>query len=1188
MIHVAKFVARHLFLSAFLALVAGAVLLTLARVLTPVVLARYTDDIAAFATERLGQPVTIGRLDAHWQGLGPALVQSDVSLMSHVGRRPVLTLDEVGVDFGLADMLKTGFIAPGRITVKGTRLTLVRRPDGSLHIQGVEAEGRESGDGDASALLLIPARVELRESQVEWLDQMRNRPPLVVENVNLGIRNDEQRHQVDADFRIGDRPFILHADLFSTAGRLTDWRGEVYFRAERVSLPRLLGTQLPTYYGLDQGQADLELWGNWNDGRLQTLSGHGSIAGLQLTADRQRRILSFDELGGRFLWRRTPDGWRLDIGDLVTRREGRRWPTNHVAIDVRNPGATTETYHLSADYLNLADLMDTLELRPPPGALVAEFIAANPTGEVRDLDLEINPRGGRTFSVNADLQGFSMAAEDRLPLFHNLSAHVHATANGGRIELHTRDALIYPTKLFRWPLPVERLSGEIRWQRLEDGWRMDSDNLALDNEHIRTLTRLRLDLPQDGSPVIDMQTDFRDGIGSDIPLYLPAHIMPPKTLSWLDRSILDGRVPWGSCIVRGPLNDFPFHKTHTGHFEVTFGVEDGYLDYKEGWPPLENLVADLRFHNNRLDITHGEADLFDSRLSEVTVAIDNLWPASPLTISGHTATSLEDMIRFLRESPLRERFRHLVDGTVTEGDGTLTLDIKIPLRDVDDFALQGRLEMADAALRNPAIALDLTSIAGALTFTERDVRARKLTGRYAGTPITASVRQKNGGTWIDAAGSLHTDTLKRRFPILQDVPLDGKSPWSVAIGLPEVSKLSSQPVHIEASSTLDGTRVDLPLGLGKPADAEQTFTVDFDLGRGALGHLNLVYGELDITASPTPEGWDTDISGPTIEGRVFIPAPARRQPLRAELERIAVDIDQDLLGGLDHDDTTPLEPSDIPAAVMKADQVLVNGHDYGALQARTVHIENGVRLEELVLESATGRLALSADWTALDSDQQVDLALRIDTEDVGTTLRDLQLAETIQEGEGKIDAKIRWSGGPLEMRRETLAGSVRLRVDDGRLEETEPGVGRLFGLLNLTALQRRLRLDFSDLFKEGMTFDKIEGTFALEAGVARTSDTRLEGPAGDIAIEGSTNLATTHLDQEVAVTPAISGAVAIAGTLAVNPALGVALLAAGKNLDRLATTHYHMAGPWDDPQIERIATQEEQDAPPPSGLPEIH
>ena len=46
-----------------------------------------------------------------------------------------------------------------------------------------------------------------------------------------------------------------------------------------------------------------------------------------------------------------------------------------------------------------------------------------------------------------------------------------------------------------------------------------------------------------------------------------------------------------------------------------------------------------------------------------------------------------------------------------------------------------------------------------------------------------------------------------------------------------------------------------------------------------------------------------------------------------------------------------------------------------------------------------------------------------------------------------------------------------------QLEEVDPGAGRVFGLMSIVALPRRLSLDFRDVFNKGFGFDQIAGSF---------------------------------------------------------------------------------------------------------------
>ena len=100
---------------------------------------------------------------------------------------------------------------------------------------------------------------------------------------------------------------------------------------------------------------------------------------------------------------------------------------------------------------------------------------------------------------------------------------------------------------------------------------------------------------------MDLQTDFSDGLAINAHRY-PGRHHADAVVSWLDRGIVDGLVTSGSALVRGPLNDFPFHKTQNGRFEVLFNTDNMTIDYSPGWPRLTNVAAEVRFLQNGFDI----------------------------------------------------------------------------------------------------------------------------------------------------------------------------------------------------------------------------------------------------------------------------------------------------------------------------------------------------------------------------------------------------------------------------------------------------------------------------------------------------------------------------------------------------------------------------------------------------------
>jgi len=167
---------------------------------------------------------------------------------------------------------------------------------------------------------------------------------------------------------------------------------------------------------------------------------------------------------------------------------------------------------------------------------------------------------------------------------------------------------------------------------------------------------------------------------------------------------------------------------------------------------------------------------------------------------------------------------------------------------------------------------------------------------------------------------------------------------------------------------------------------------------------------------------------------------------------------------------------------------------------------------------------------------------------------------------------VTWSGGPRTDVFESLDGDVQVRFGAGQMDEIEPGAGRLFGLMSIVELQRRLSLDFRDVFNKGFGFDKISGTFRIVDGESYTCDLSLEGPAADIGIVGRASLARRDYDQAAIVSANFGNTLPIVGAVVAGPQVAAALLIFSqifkKPLQEVGQVYYGIRGSWDDPLVD--------------------
>lgn len=1275
MIRLAKYAAAKLALLLALGIVLVAIGISLARMLAPMV-SEYRLEAEQWAHEAIGAPVQIGELKASWHGFNPRLVLKDAAILDARSGRPTIRFAEIHLGVSLLDILRGETPMPRQVTFVGTSIKVKLRSDGSVVVAGLE--GATQGKGDGGGLFLLPPSLTLRDSEVFWENQFIGAAPLRFTDVEVDFRNDGDRHQLRASLvppgGTGSRMELL-ADIQGALHEPGAWVGDVFLKGERLPLQTLLKNRLPEGYHFERGVADMGLWSHWEGGRVNRLEGGISWRNLRLSAGRLGeegyRLFDLERLAARFQWLEQERGWRLEVGDLEYKGSGPAWPRSGLSLQARYGERNRLQLDLGADFLRIQDLAAVFDLFPLPPGLAADALAGvQPQADVEDLRLHYAETEDRPqWAVAGRFHDLQAQPWHGIPGAQNLEAEFWANQDRGVLELQSGHSSLDFAGLFRAPLRLDEVEGQVGWHRLaEGGWRIQSHELTANNEDLKTRTRILMDLPAEPgeSPFLDLQTDFVQGNVSSAHRYLPVAIMPKGVVDWLDRSLVSGRVTAGSCVVRGRLRDFPYEKNSAGRFEVLFGTEDLVLDYWPGWPRIERATAEIRFLNNSFDAWIYGGELLSSEVQRAHGRIRDLAGASPFELEGVVSGPFTDELRLLRETPLAEDFASMVSDMRGEGRARLAVDFAIPLKHTGPrFRIDGRLSFRDSTLHLDDWQLPLTGIRGDLEFNQDGVRAKGIQANSLGSrlniDVMASPSKKVAGTRIVATAPLAGKTLAGKFPGMNLEMIQGTSDWTLQLDIPRKDGKTKAPVSVAVSSDLRGSVIELPPPLGKVADGTRRLQLATkfsdrpvrplyiryaDLVDAALrvdvsdpqnmrlqgGELRLggdkanlpaagglrVYGRLDeLDLTPwlgmaesggggdlsllelldlsvgkltlgdlgldqfalrlKPEGgaWQGEVGSDRFQGEISIPRDLQAEPIRARLKQLRFDYDPEAMGETAQEAAEPsdLDPRRFPALDLQSEHLLINDQDLGSLSLQLERVADGLRLETLSVESEHNTLDASGSWLAAEQGASTDLSLELETEGLGQLLADLGFTQNMKDASATIDSQLTWPGSPMDMGLRSVAGELDIHVGKGRFLQVEPGVGRIFGLLNIGVLQRRLMLDFSDLFEEGFSFDRIEGHFTVDGGDAYTSNLKVESPSAMIDIAGRTGLVAQDFDQVVTVTPQVTGTLPVVGGIVGGPAVGGALFLAqkllGKRMDKVTRYEYRVSGSWDDPEITR-------------------
>jgi uncharacterized protein (TIGR02099 family) len=345
------------------------------------------------------------------------------------------------------------------------------------------------------------------------------------------------------------------------------------------------------------------------------------------------------------------------------------------------------------------------------------------------------------------------------------------------------------------------------------------------------------------------------------------------------------------------------------------------------------------------------------------------------------------------------------------------------------------------------------------------------------------------------------------------------------------------------------------------------------LSLGELGVLGQRYADTRLNLDRTDEGWLLRLDGADVSGSVRVPQRSPDgAPMIADFERLR------LMSG--ESDATP-DPRTLQGLRLSAQEVSIDGAALGSVTLVLDRIPAGFGLSEFRISAPEHELTGTGGWIVDDGADYSQFSFVLDSTDVADTLQRFGFAEGLSGDSGHLEAQLSWRGALFRPSLGLLDGEAQIQVFDGQVNEVSPGAGRLFGLLSINALQRRLLLDFSDLFGRGLAFDTITATYHLDQGDAYTDDLLLRGPGLDVGIAGRTGLAARDYDQQVLVNAKLGNALPLAGALAAGPAVGAALLVFSRlfrdELRQSTQVQYRVTGPWDEPVVERV----DVDTPPP-------
>lgn len=892
-----RWFARKFWLLVVVLVISLAILVQTGRILSPQV-GKYSPEIGAWLSERLGAPVRLEHISLRWQALEVALQIDGLK----IGGEGQVRLQRGLFHLDLLSSIWNRELIWKNLEVDGFSAQLEQRPEGGWQVQGFPlvsgAAEKHPQTGEMGPRLGDPARI------------FQLGPKVLVRDASIGLTlTDGQSANVDlreiqlensGDFhRLVARAFVtgameslhsgeesLHLVLeghgnprnseeFTLKGYVQ--LNELLVDADLVALLYQLSPLPEKLYWPGRKLAGGRLWLSSDAQTGYSLRGDLSLA--QMTATEQEQpqapaqkkgaLETLNALSSNISGRWRPgDSWELVLQEL-----GLNWQQLEVPdVNLQASGDQHGNLQLAVDQIELQAwhrVLRVLELMPDKAD---EWLRAlEPTGELQNVRLA---RIDGEVSVAANLHNVDAGAHRGAPAVTGVNGYLSLNGRGGRVELASDAGFSahFPL-LYDVPFSFGAARGTVAWD-------IDRDHNTVS---IYSGPLLLDAVAESENKAVPAAGDFRGQFLLQIPLTphtraadftlalglrnvavqeqrnLVPTVVSDDLRDWLNQSVgkrNDGKIPSAGFIYRGysyregddeALLALGQHDNrHTVQLQAD--IRDGSLKYAPDWPAAEHVDGHLSVNDRDVLVMAPKARLWNVDGANVSVHLSPEAAGSRLDVRAQLAGPAADGLKILRESPLRDRLGNAFDSWALDGAMQGKLQLSQPLGGADfEPSQQIDLTLSGASLSLQNLKLDIEQLNGNVRYHSRDgLKGSRFRGQLWGKPLRASIQHLGEGDARDTQVVIHGEAVTESIGAWSGRPelqwLDGSLDYTARVTIPAPSKEKPYAAVLELSSDLQQVAVNLPAPLAKPAGEKSRFVLRVPIGeQGNLYHLS--YGE---------------------------------------------------------------------------------------------------------------------------------------------------------------------------------------------------------------------------------------------------------------------------------------------------------------------------------------------------------
>ncbi|UCZ87464.1 TIGR02099 family protein [Pseudomonas sp. L5B5] len=624
---------------------------------------------------------------------------------------------------------------------------------------------------------------------------------------------------------------------------------------------------------------------------------------------------------------------------------------------------------------------------------------------------------------------------------------------------------------------------------------------------------------------------FAGGLGDGLKILQEAPIGTGSTFTgWQGEGDLQGKVDL----------DIPLAKGDEPKIVVDFKTDKARLKLSEPELELTQLKGDFRFDSTKGLSGDGiSAQAFDRPVTAQIFADGR--PGKPNTrvvAKGQVAVKkLTDWLKVGQPLPVSGELPYQLQLNLDGADSQLMVSSSLKGLAVD---LPAPFGLSANTGRNSVLRMTLQGAERRYWFSYGDL---------AGFTFAAP-----GGKFAEGRGELFLGGGEAQLPTIKGLRVRGV-----------LSELDVEPWKALA---------DRYAGQDPGGSAEQLLSsADFKVGK--LTAFGTTLDQVDLLLTRKPSAWELQIASQQAKGSVGIP-DAKAAPMVIDMQYVRLPAVDPTVQADENapDPLASVDPKNVPALDISIVQLFQGPDLIGRWALKVRPTPKGMSFNGLNLGLKGMLLEGEGGWEGQAGASTSWYRGRIGGKNLADVLKGWGFAPTVTSENFHLDVDGRWPGSPAWVGLKRFSGSLDATLNKGQFVEVEGGAQalRVFGLLNFNSIGRRLRLDFSDLFGKGLSYDRVRGVLAASNGIYVTREPiALTGPSSNLELNGTLDMVADRVDAKLLVTLPVTNNLPIAALIVGAPAVGGALFLIdkliGDRVARFASVKYNVKGPWKEPKI---------------------